>query len=148
MKHLLKTPNWNVHQPNWKQNYMYNRIRILCRNVKNVPQIEIIEVLLVYWNLVKNTFQYDLRVLHKLKPIKSFQQSIAISTFDLEFSYIGEWFAYKVSQSLEMDGRINLTLFINWCKYIKNDNKMSCSIESRGRKYVTSYGVLPFCWIY
>lgn len=126
---------------------------MLCRTffyyVKNVPQKEVIEVVLVYRNLVKNTFQHDLRVLHKLKSSKSFQQSIAISpTFDLEFSYIGEWFAYKFSQSLEMDSRINLTLFINWCKYMKIDNKMSYSIESRGQKYVTSYGFLSFCWIY
>ena len=126
---------------------------MLCRTffyyVKNVPQKEVIEVVLVYRNLVKNTFQHDLRVLHKLKSSKSFQQSIAISpTFDLEFSYIGEWFAYKFSQSLEMDSRINLTLFINWCKYMKIDNKMSYSIESRGLKYVTSYGFLSFCWIY
>ena len=73
---------------------MYNKIRMLCLTfvyyVKNVPQKEVIEVVLVHRHLVKNTFQHDLRVLHKLKPAKSFQQSIAISpTFDLEFSYIG-----------------------------------------------------------
>ena len=65
-----------------------------------MPHLKIIEVVLVYCNIVKNNFQQGSRVLDTLVPNKSFGQLLNISpksfiflkTFNSEFSYIEVWF--------------------------------------------------------
>ena len=46
---------------------------------ENIPHVEIIEVILVHYNIVKNDYQQDSRVLYTFVPNKSFNQLIDIS---------------------------------------------------------------------
>ena len=41
---------------------------------ENVPKLESVEVVLVHWNLVKNDYQYTLKVLLTFVPNKQFRQ--------------------------------------------------------------------------
>ena len=43
-------------------------------NGKNVPHLEITEVVLVHCNIVSNNYQQDSRVLYKFRPNKPFGQ--------------------------------------------------------------------------
>ena len=62
-------------------------------NSKNVPHLEITEVVLIHCNLVNNYYQQDSRVLYTFVPNNSFGQLLDISqkkfiflkTFYLEF---------------------------------------------------------------
>ena len=66
------------------------------KNDENITHLEITEVALIHFNIVKNDYQQDLRVLYTFTPNKSFGQLIDISLknfiflkhFDSEFSYI------------------------------------------------------------
>ena len=66
------------------------------KNGKNMPHLEITEVVLIHCNIVNNDYQQDSRVLHTFVPNKSFGQVLHISsknfvflkTFDSEFWYI------------------------------------------------------------
>ena len=65
-----------------------------------MPHLDIIEVVVLYCNIVNNDFQQGSRVLDTLVPNKSFGQLLNISpksfiflkTFNSEFSYIEVWF--------------------------------------------------------
>ena len=65
-------------------------------NGKNMPHLEIAEVVLVYCNIVNNDYQRDSIVLYTFLPNKSFGQLLNISarnftflkTFNSEVSYI------------------------------------------------------------
>ena len=78
---------------------------------KNVPK---------YCNIVINNYQQDKRVLHTFVPNKPFgslleispKHSIFLKTFDSEFQDIRVWFTDQISQPLEIEDRINLTLEI------------------------------------
>ena len=48
-------------------------------NDQNMSHLEIIEIMLVYGNIVKNHYQRDSRVLFTSVPNKSFGQSLDIS---------------------------------------------------------------------
>ena len=90
-------------------------------NCKNVPHLEITEVVLIHCNIVNNDYQQDSRVLYTFVPNKSFGQLLDISpknfiflkTFDSEFSYIEVWFTDQNSKPLEIEDKINITLVIN-----------------------------------
>ena len=70
------------------------------KNGKNVPHLDITEVVLVHCNIFNNDYQQELRVLYTFVPKKSFGQLldtspknfIFLKTFDSEFSYIEVWF--------------------------------------------------------
>ena len=53
--------------------------------IKHMPDSEIIEVVLVYCNIVNNNFQQDSRVLHTFVPNKSFSQLLDILPKNLMF---------------------------------------------------------------
>ena len=65
-----------------------------------MPHLDIIEVVVLYCNIVNNDFQQGSRVLDTLVLNKSFGQLLNISpksfiflkTFNSEFSYIEVWF--------------------------------------------------------
>ena len=69
-------------------------------NGKNLPDLEITEIVLVHCNIVKNDYQHDSKVLHIFFRNKSFVQLLDISpknfivlkTFNLESSYIEVFF--------------------------------------------------------
>ena len=90
------------------------------KNGKNVPHLEITEVVLVHFNIVNNDYQQDLRVLYTFVPNKPFGSLLEISPknhiflkiFNSEFQDIRVWFTDQNSQPLEIEDRINLTLVI------------------------------------
>ena len=79
------------------------------------------EVVSVYYNIVNNDCQQDLRVLYTFVSNKSFGQLLDISTksciflnlFNSGFSYIGIWFTDQNYKPLEIEDKINVTLVIN-----------------------------------
>ena len=48
------------------------------KSSENVPNLEIIEVVLVHYNIVNNGYQQDSRVLYTFIPNKSFAQLLDI----------------------------------------------------------------------
>ena len=88
------------------------------KNGKNVPHLEITEVVLVYCDIVNNDYQQDSRVLYTFAPNKPFGSLLEISptnhiflkTFNSEFDEIKVWFTDQNSQPLEIEDRINLTM--------------------------------------
>ena len=90
------------------------------KNGKNVPHLEIAEVVLVHCDIVNNDYQQDSRVLYTFVPNKPFGSLLEISptnrifskTFNLEYDYIKVWFTDQNSQQLEIEDRMNLTMVI------------------------------------
>ena len=86
---------------------------------RNIPHLEITEVILVHCNIVNNDYQQDSKVLYTFVPNKRFGSLLEISptnhiflkTFNSEYDKIKVWFTYQNSQPLEID-RINLTMVI------------------------------------
>ena len=91
------------------------------KNGKNVPHLEITQVVLIHCNIVNNDYQQDLRVIHAFVPNKSFDQLLDISPkniiflkpFDSEFSHIEVWFTDQNFKLLVVEDKINITLVIN-----------------------------------
>ena len=90
------------------------------KNGENVPHLEITEVVLVHCNIVNNDYQQDLRVLYTFVPNKPFGNLLEIAptnfiplkTFNSESQTNEVWFTDQNSQSLEIEGRINLNVVI------------------------------------
>ena len=92
---------------------------------ENVPDLEIIEILLVYSNIVNNDYKQDSRVLIQdprftFVPNKQFGSLLEISSinhiflkaFNSEFQDIEVWFTDQNIQPFEIEDRISLTLVI------------------------------------
>ena len=90
------------------------------KNRENVPNLEIVQVVLVHCNLVKNDYQHTSKVLFTFVPNKKFGQLINISphaftmmnTVNTEFPYVEVWYTDQASKALENEDKINLTLII------------------------------------
>ena len=90
------------------------------KNGENVTKLEMVEVVLVPCNLVKNDYQHTSKVLFTFAPNKKFGQLINISpdaftmmnTVNTEFSYVEVWFTDQSSQALEIEDNVNLTLIV------------------------------------
>ena len=90
------------------------------KNWKNVPHLEIIEVVLVHCDIVNNDYQQHSRVLYTFVPSKPFGSLLEISpanhiflkAFNSEYDEIKLWFTDQNSQPLEIQDRINLTMVI------------------------------------
>ena len=90
------------------------------KNRKNVPHLEITEVVLVHCNIANNDYQQDSRVLYTFVPNKPFGSLLEISptnhiflkTFNSEYDKIKVWFKDQNNQRLEIEDRINLTMVI------------------------------------
>ena len=97
-----------------------NKVVDKDKNGENVPKLEIVEVVLVHCNLVKNDYQHTSKVLFTFIANKKFGQLINISphTFTMlntestEFSYVEIWFRDQYSKALEIEDNVNLTLII------------------------------------
>ena len=94
---------------------------IMNENSKNVPHLEITEVVLVYCNIVRNNYRHDWRAFYIFVPNKSFgelldtspKNFIFLKTFNSEFSRIEVWFTDQNFKLLEIEDKINFTLVIN-----------------------------------
>ena len=86
-------------------------------NGENVPDLDIVELVLVHCNLVNNDYQQDSRMLYTYVPNKPFGSLLEISprnyiflkTFNSEFKEIKVWFADQNSKPLAVEDKINLT---------------------------------------
>ena len=91
------------------------------KNSENVPRLENVEVVLVYCNLVNNSYQQASRVLFTFVPSKQYDQLISISphslvflkTMNTEFSEIDIWFTDQINDALEIEDNVNISLIIN-----------------------------------
>ena len=91
------------------------------KNGKNVPYLEITEVVWGHVNVVNNSYQQNSRVLSTFVPNKSLRQLldvlpenfIFLKLFNSEFFYIEVWFTDQNSNPLETEDKINITLVIN-----------------------------------
>ena len=89
-------------------------------NGEDVPNLEIVEVVLVHCNLVNNDYQQESRILYTFVPNKTFGSFLEISpknhvflkTFNFEFREIKVWFTDQKSRLLEVEDKINVTLII------------------------------------
>ena len=87
---------------------------------KIVPNLEIVELVLVHCNLDNNDYQQDSRILYTFVPNKTFGSLLDISpanhvflkTFNSEFREIKVWFTDQKSRPLEVEDKINVTLII------------------------------------
>ena len=91
------------------------------KNGENVPRLENVEVVLVHFNLVNNSYQQASRVLLTSVPTKQESQIISISphslvflkTMNTDFSEIEIWFTNQNNNALEIEGNVNISLIIN-----------------------------------
>ena len=87
---------------------------------EDVPKLESAEVVLVYCNLVNNSYEPASKVLFTFVPNKQFGQLITISphvltmlkTTNSEFQFIQVWFTDKNNRPLEIKDSINIMLII------------------------------------
>ena len=92
-----------------------------AENAENVSCLEINEAVLIHCNVVDISYLQNSRVLYTFVPNKLLGQLLDISPkhfvflkiFDSEFSYIEVWFTDENPRLLEMEDKINITLFIN-----------------------------------
>ena len=90
------------------------------KNDKNVPHLEVIELVLVHCNLVNNDYQQDSRILYTFVTNKTFGSLLEIlptnhvflKTFNSQLEEIKIWFRDQTSTPLEVEDRINVTLII------------------------------------
>ena len=90
------------------------------KNGKNVPNLEVVEIVLVHCNLVNNDYQQNSRILFTFVPSKTFGSLSEISpanhvflkTFNSEFREIKVWFTDQKSRPLQVEDKINATLII------------------------------------
>ena len=90
------------------------------KNGKNVPHLEVVEVVLVHCNLVNNDYQQNSRILYTFVPHKAFGNLLEISPpnhvflkiFNSEFQEIKIWFTDQTSKPLEVEDKVNVTLII------------------------------------
>ena len=83
------------------------------KNGKNVPYLEIAEVVSINCNIINNHYQQNSRVFYTFIPNKPFCQLLHISpkififfkTFDSEFSYIEVWFTGPNSKLLKIEDK-------------------------------------------
>ena len=85
-----------------------------------MPNFEIIEVVLVYYNIVNNNDEQDSRVSYTFTFNKTFGQLLDMSpktytfkVYNSEFLYIQVWFTDQNSKLLEIEVKINIPLVIN-----------------------------------
>ena len=91
------------------------------KNGENVPSIEIVEVVLVQYNLVDNQYQQKSEVLYTFTPSKSYiyllnfePSNLAfLKAYNTEFDEIIINIMDQNGRQLEIEDRINLTLLIN-----------------------------------
>ena len=83
-----------------------------------MPHLKITEVILVYCKTVIDYYQQDSRVLYTFVPNEPFGQLLETSPTNFIFLKVSNseaidvWFSDQSSQTLEIEGRINLSSVI------------------------------------
>ena len=87
---------------------------------EDVPKLGSVEVVLIHYNLVNNSYQQGSKALFTFVPNKQFGQLIIISphlltrlkTANTKFQSIQVWFTDQNNRPLEMEDNVNITLII------------------------------------
>ena len=112
------------------------------------PKLESVEIVLVNCNLVNNNYQQTSKVLFSFVPQnKQFGELLNISqhlvtmlgTTNTEFSFIEVWFTDQISEPVEIQDNVNLTLIIG-LPLLGWDTQQNQNLE----KNVKGYGFLSF----
>ena len=90
------------------------------KNSELVPKLESVDLVLVHFNLVNNSYQQASKVLFTFVPNKKYGQLITVSpetlimlkTINTEFSSIVIWFTDQVNRPLEIEDSVNISLII------------------------------------
>ena len=90
------------------------------KNREDAPKLESAEVVLVYCDLVNNSFQQASKVLFTFVPNKQFGQLTIISphlltilkTTNAEFQSVRLWFTDESNRPLDIEDSVNITLII------------------------------------
>ena len=90
------------------------------KNGENVPYLEIVELVLVHFNLVNNDYRQDSRILYTFVPNKPIGSLLEISPsnyiflkiFNSEFQEIKVRITDQTCKPLEVKDKINLTMII------------------------------------
>ena len=93
-------------------------------NEENVPSLEVIEVVLIQFNLVGNPYQQKSEVLYTFTPNKSYtyllndkpSNLVFLNTCNTVFDEINITFTDQNGKPLEIKDKINLALFFNKLK--------------------------------
>ena len=81
------------------------------KNGENVPHLEVVEVVLIHYNIVGNSYQQNSRILYTFVINKPFGSLLEISppnhiflkTFNSEFQEIKVWFTDQNNNPLEVE---------------------------------------------
>ena len=90
------------------------------KNGENVPHLEVVELVLVHYNLANNDYQQDSRILFTFVPNKTFGSLLEISptnqvflkAFNSQFQEVKVWFTDQTSKPLDLEDKIDITLII------------------------------------
>ena len=90
------------------------------KNDENVPHLEVVELVLIHFNNVNNSYQRNSRMLYTFVPNKPFGSLLEVSlsnhiflkTFNSEFQEIKVRFTDQNNNPLEVEDKINKTLII------------------------------------
>ena len=96
-------------------------MKLLGSTKENVPRLENVEVVLVHFNLVNDSYQQASRVLFTFVPNKQYGQLVSISphslvflkTMNTDFSKIEIWFMDQNNNALEIEDNVSISLVIN-----------------------------------
>ena len=91
------------------------------KNGESVWSVEIVQVVLVQFSLVDNQYQQKSEVLYTFTSNKSYtyllnvqpSNLVFLKTYNTEFDEIIIIFTDKNGRALELENKLNLTLFIN-----------------------------------
>ena len=90
------------------------------KNIKNVPQLDQVDYVLLHCNVVYNQYLQNSKLLNELVPDKKFGQLISVKppviiqckTSDTIFDYIEIWFTDQNNKSLQIEDKVSVTLII------------------------------------
>ena len=87
-----------------------------------MPKLESVEVILVHYNIINNSYQQASKLLFTFVPNKQFGQLITsfisphsltmLKTTNTEFQSIQVWFTNQTNKPLEIKDSVNVTLII------------------------------------
>ena len=90
------------------------------KNSKLIPKLKSVDLVLVHYNVVNNSYQQASKVLFIFVPNKKYGQLITVSpetfimvkTVNTEFSFIEIWFTDQDNRPLEIEDSVNISLIV------------------------------------
>ena len=90
------------------------------KNSELVPKLESVDLVLVHFNVVNNSYQQASKVLFTFAPNKKYGQLITVSpetlimlkTVNTEFSFIEIWFKDQDNRPLETEDSVTISLIV------------------------------------